>query len=41
MGENIQFYFNAIHQAALDPGPAPQVMGGASHVYPISYTLGG
>ena len=41
MGENIQFYFNAIHQAALDPqSPLRQIMG-ANNVYQISYTLGG
>ena len=41
MGENISFYFNAIHQAALDPqSPLRQIMG-ANNVYQISYTLGG
>jgi MFS family permease len=41
MGENIQFYFNAIHQAALDPTAPLRAVVGANHVYPISYTLGG
>ena len=41
MGENIQFYFNAIHQASLDPTAPLRAIVGASHVYPISYTLGG
>jgi len=41
MGENIQFYFNAIHQASLDPTAPLRAIVGANHVYPISYTLGG
>jgi MFS family permease len=41
MGENIQFYFNAIHDAALDPNhPLRQIVGN-EHVYEISYTMGG
>src|SRR5271169_2863948 len=41
MGENIQFYFNAIHDASLSPNHPLSVLVGASKVYPISYTLGG
>ena len=41
MGENIQFYFNAIHQAASDPTAPLRTVVGAGHVYPITYTLGG
>jgi MFS family permease len=41
MGENIQYYFNAIHQASLDPTAPLRAVIGANHVYPISYTLGG
>jgi MFS family permease len=41
MGENIQFYFNAIHQAALDPTHPLRQIFGAGSVYQISYTLGG
>jgi MFS family permease len=41
MGENIQFYFNAIHQAALDPNSPLRQIVGAQNVYQISYTLGG
>ncbi len=41
MGENIQFYLNAIHQASLSPGHPLRLIAGAAHVYPISYTLGG
>jgi len=40
MGENIQFYFNAIHQAASDPSHPLRALLHA-HVYPISYALGG
>jgi MFS family permease len=40
MGENIQFYFNAIHEAALNPDHPLRLIVGAHHVYPISYTLG-
>jgi len=41
MGQNIQFYFNAIHDAALHPDSPLRRIVGAAHVYPISYTLGG
>ena len=41
MGENIQFYFNAIHQAALNPAHPLRAIVGAHNVYQISYTLGG
>ena len=41
MGENIQFYFNAIHEAALQPTHPLRALVGAGHVYLISYTLGG
>ena len=41
MGENFPFYFNAIHDAALSPVHPLRAMVGASHVYPISYSLGG
>jgi MFS family permease len=41
MGENIQFYFNAIHAASLDPSHPLRAIAGAGNVYPISYTLGG
>jgi MFS family permease len=41
MGENIQFYFNAIHEASLSPNHPLRLIVGAGHVYPISYTLGG
>jgi MFS family permease len=41
MGENIQFYFNAIHEASLNPAhPLRQVVGDGQ-VYAITYTLGG
>ncbi len=40
MGENIQFYFNAIHEASLNPNHPLNRIVGAAHVYPISYTLG-
>jgi MFS family permease len=40
MGENIQFYFNYIHQAASDPNHPLRVIANA-HVYEVSYTLGG
>src|SRR5262249_51979764 len=40
MGENIQFYFNAIHDAAHNPAhPLRSLL--HAHVYPISYALGG
>jgi MFS family permease len=41
MGENIQFYFNAIHEAALSPSHPLRAIVGAHNVYQISYTLGG
>ncbi len=41
MGENIQFYFNAIHAAFLNPDHPLRGIAGAGNVYPISYTLGG
>jgi MFS family permease len=41
MGENIQFYFNAIHAASLDPTHPLRLIAGAANVYPISYALGG
>ena len=41
MGENIQFYFNAIHQAALNPHHPLRLLANAPHVYEISYALGG
>ena len=41
MGENIQFYFNAIHQAALNPNHPLHVIAGAGNVYQVSYTIGG
>lgn len=41
MGENIQFYFNAIHDAALDPAHPLRAIVGDANVYEISYTMGG
>ncbi len=41
MGENIQFYFNAIHEAALNPNHPLRAIVGNANVYEISYTLGG
>ncbi len=41
MGENIQFYFNAIHDAAQNPKHPLHVIAGAGNVYDITYTLGG
>lgn len=41
MGQNIQFYFNAIHDAALNPNHPLRAIVGAGNVYQISYTLGG
>jgi MFS family permease len=41
MGENIQFYFNAIHEAALNPHHPLRAIVSAGHLYRISYTLGG
>ena len=40
MGENIQFYFNAINDAATNPNHPLRVLIHAN-VYPISYALGG
>jgi len=41
MGENIQFYFNAIHEAYLSPHHPLSLLIGQGRVYPISYTIGG
>ena len=41
MGQNIQFYFNAIHEAFLNPNHPLRQIAGAAHVYQISYTVGG
>ncbi len=41
MGENIQFYFNAINEAYFSVGHPLRAIVGASNVYPVSYTLGG
>jgi MFS family permease len=41
MGENIQFYFNAIQEAARSPTHPLRALAGAHNVYAISYTLGG
>src|SRR5450759_3045398 len=41
MGENIQFYFNAIQEASQNPNHPLTRIVGAANVYPISYTLGG
>ncbi len=41
MGENIQFYFNAIHDAAQNPNHPLRVIAGAGNVYDITYTMGG
>ncbi|MBI4787598.1 MAG: MFS transporter [Chloroflexi bacterium] len=41
MGENIQFYFNEIHRAAMMPDHPLRLIAGAANVYEISYTLGG
>jgi MFS family permease len=41
MGINIQFYFNAIHEAALNPNHPLRAIVGAGNVYQISYALGG
>ncbi len=41
MGENIQFYFNAIHDASLSATHPLRAIVGAQDVYQISYALGG
>ena len=41
MGQNIQFFFNSIHQAAIQPNSPLRALFGSHHVYKISYTLGG
>lgn len=41
MGENIQFYFNSIHEAAINPNHPLRIIAGASNVYEVSYTIGG
>ena len=41
MGENIQFYFNAINAASQDPSHPLRAIVGAGNVYSISYALGG
>jgi MFS family permease len=41
MGENIQFYFNEIHRAALDPNHPLHIIAGKQNVYEVSYTIGG
>ncbi|MEP7358981.1 MAG: MFS transporter, partial [Anaerolineales bacterium] len=40
MGENIQFYLNAINEAAQSPGHPLNTLLHA-HVYPVSYAVGG
>jgi MFS family permease len=41
MGQNIQFYFNTIHEAALNPNHPLRAIVGDQNVYQISYTMGG
>jgi MFS family permease len=41
MGENIQFYFNYIHEAAKSLDHPLRTIAGATNVYEVSYTLGG
>jgi len=41
MGEDIQYYFNAIHDAATNPSHPLRLIAGEKNVYPISYTFGG
>jgi MFS family permease len=41
MGQNIQFYFNSIQEAARSPTNPLRAVAGAHNVYAISYTLGG
>ncbi len=41
MGENIQFYFNEIHDAAQNLAHPLRTIAGAQNVYEVSYTIGG
>ncbi len=41
MGQNIQFYFNSIQEAALNPNHPLRVIAGVDNVYEISYAIGG
>jgi MFS family permease len=41
MVQNLQFYFNSIHEAALNPNHPLRAIAGASNVYEISYAIGG
>ncbi len=41
MGENIQFYFNEIHDAARNLGHPLRTIAGTSNVYEVTYTVGG
>jgi MFS family permease len=41
MGENIQFYFNAINAAFRDPSHPLRAIAGSGNVYAISYAMGG
>lgn len=41
MGENIQFYFNSIHDAAKNLDHPLRTIAGAQNVYEVSYTIGG
>lgn len=41
MAQNIQFYFNSIHEAATKLHHPLRVFAGAGNVYEISYTVGG
>ncbi|MBI3912645.1 MAG: MFS transporter [Chloroflexi bacterium] len=41
MGENIQFYFNSIHEAAKSLDHPLRTIAGAQNVYEVSYTIGG
>jgi len=41
MGENIQFYFNSIHEAALNPNHSLRMIAGATNVYEIPYLVRG
>ena len=41
MGENIQFYFNSIHQAAQNLDHPLRTIAGAQNVFEVSYTVGG